>query len=148
MSDILSKLAPPAGSRKNRKRLGRGPGSGVGKTAGKGHKGQRARAGGRVRRGFEGGQMPLQRRIPKRGFTNVFKKQWVTLNVDELEVFNDGDVVDIQSLGVKGIIDGTGDGVKILGRGALTKKLTVRANHASSGAIEKITGAGGQFEQI
>jgi len=148
MSDILSRLAPPEGSRKKRKRIGRGPGSGLGKTAGKGMNGQKARSGGGIARGFEGGQMPLQRRMPKRGFTNIFKKQIVSINVERLEVFSDGDVVDIEALGKKGLISKVGDGVKILGKGELTKKLTVRLHNASAGAVEKIVKAGGSFEQI
>ena len=148
MNDILSKLAPPAGSRKKRKRVGRGPGSGLGKTAGKGMNGQKSRSGGSVARGFEGGQMPLQRRMPKRGFTNIFKKEIIAINVERLEVFNDGDVVDIEALGKKGLISKVADGVKILGKGELTKKLTIRLHHVSSGALEKIQNAGGSFEQI
>ncbi len=146
MSDILSKLAPPAGSRKKRKRVGRGPGSGLGKTAGKGQNGQKSRSGGSIARGFEGGQMPLQRRMPKRGFTNIFKKQWVIINIDKLEIFKDGDVVDLESLGKQGLITKINDGVKILGNGELTKKLTVRVQKASGGAISKIEKAGGSFE--
>lgn len=148
MNDILSKLAPPAGSRKKRKRVGRGPGSGWGKTAGKGMNGQKARSGSGVARGFEGGQMPLQRRMPKRGFTNIFKKEIITINVERLEVFKDGDVVDIEALGKMGLISKIADGVKILGNGELTKKLTVRVHNASTGAVEKIQKAGGSFEQI
>jgi len=148
MSDILSKLAPPAGSRKKKKRVGRGPGSGWGKTAGKGMNGQKARSGGRVARGFEGGQMPLQRRMPKRGFTNIFKKVIVAVNVESLEVFADGDVGDGVALGKKGLISKVADGVKILGKGELTKKLTVRLHAASAGAMEKIEKAGGTFELV
>ena len=146
MSDILSKLAPPVGSRKKRKRVGRGPGSGLGKTAGRGQNGQKSRSGGSIARGFEGGQMPLQRRMPKRGFTNIFKKEWVIINVDKLEVFSDGDVVDIESLGKHGLICKVGDGVKILGNGELSKKLTVRIQKASQGAISKIEKNGGSYE--
>jgi large subunit ribosomal protein L15 len=148
MNDILSKLAPPAGSRKKRKRVGRGPGSGWGKTAGKGMNGQKARSGGSIARGFEGGQMPLQRRIPKRGFKNIFKKDIISINVEKLDVFKDGDVVDIEALGRCGLISKIGDGIKILGNGELTKKLTVKAHSASEGAIQKIENAGGSFEQI
>jgi large subunit ribosomal protein L15 len=148
MSEILSKLAPPPGARKKRKRVGRGPGSGWGKTAGKGQNGQKSRSGGGIARGFEGGQMPLQRRMPKRGFTNIFRKQWVIINLDRLEVFSDGDVVDIESLGRHGLISKIGDGVKILGDGELTKKLTVRVQKASGGAISKIEKAGGSFESV
>jgi large subunit ribosomal protein L15 len=148
MSDILSKLAPPPGSRKKRKRVGRGPGSGWGKTAGRGQNGQKSRSGGSIARGFEGGQMPLQRRMPKRGFTNIFKKDWVIINVEKLEVFKDGDVVDLESLGKHGIISNIGDGVKILGNGELTKKLTVRVQKASGGAVSKIEKNGGSFEPV
>lgn len=148
MNDILSKLSPPAGSRKRRKRIGRGPGSGWGKTAGKGMNGQKARSGGGPARGFEGGQMPLQRRMPKRGFKNAFRKEIISINVERLEVFKDGDVVDLESLGKMGLISKIEDGIKILGKGELTKKLTVRVHRASEGAIEKIKKAGGSFEQI
>ncbi|MBN2528866.1 MAG: 50S ribosomal protein L15 [Deltaproteobacteria bacterium] len=148
MNDILSKLSPPEGARKKRKRIGRGPGSGWGKTAGKGMNGQKARSGGGIARGFEGGQMPLQRRMPKRGFTNIFKKEIIAINVELLDVFSDGDVVDVEALGQKGLISKVADGVKILGKGELTRKLTVRLHNASAGAIEKIQKAGGSFEQI
>jgi large subunit ribosomal protein L15 len=148
MSDILSKLAPPKGSRKKRTRVGRGPGSGVGKTAGRGGKGQTARTGGTVPRGFEGGQMPLQRRLPKRGFKNPFRKEWVTVNVGRLDVFENGTVVDLAALIASGLIRDVGDGVKILGKGELKKKLTVRAHSISAGALEKLQKAGGVFEEI
>ncbi|MBN2717132.1 MAG: 50S ribosomal protein L15 [Deltaproteobacteria bacterium] len=148
MNDILSRLAPPEGSRKKKKRVGRGPGSGWGKTAGKGMNGQKARSGGSVARGFEGGQMPLQRRMPKRGFTNIFKKEIVEINVELLEVFENGEVVDVEALGKKGLISKVSDGVKVLGKGELTKKLTVRLHNASAGALDKIQKAGGTFEQI
>lgn len=148
MNDILSRLAPPEGARKRRKRVGRGPGSGWGKTAGKGMNGQKARSGGGIARGFEGGQMPLQRRMPKRGFTNIFKKEIIEINVERLEVFNDGDIIDVEALGKKGLISKIADGVKVLGKGELTKKLTVRLHSVSAGALKKITDAGGSFEQI
>ena len=148
MNDILSRLAPPEGARKKRKRVGRGPGSGWGKTAAKGMNGQKARSGGGIARGFEGGQMPLQRRMPKRGFTNIFKKEIIEINVERLEVFENGEVVDIEALGKKGLISKVADGVKVLGKGELTKKLTVRLHAASAGAMEKIEKAGGSFEQI
>lgn len=148
MNDILSRLAPPEGSRKKRKRVGRGPGSGYGKTAAKGMNGQKSRSGGGIARGFEGGQMPLQRRMPKRGFTNIFKKEIIEINVERLEVFENDDVVDIEALGKKGLISKVADGVKVLGKGELTKKLTVRLHAASAGAMEKIEKAGGSFEQI
>jgi len=148
MSDILSRLAPPEGSRKKRKRLGRGPGSGVGKTAGRGHKGRKARTGGTVARGFEGGQMPLQRRLPKRGFKNPFRKEWAVVNVGALEVFDNGDVVDVEAIVASGLVRKVFDGIKILGKGEVTKKLTVRAHCISAGALAKIEKAGGSFEEI
>jgi large subunit ribosomal protein L15 len=148
MSDVLSRLNPPRGSRKKQKRVGRGPGSGLGKTCGRGQKGQRSRSGGGVHPGFEGGQMPLQRRLPKRGFTNPFRKDLVVVNVGRLDVFKSGDVVDIDALLERGIISKVGDGVKILGRGELKKKLTVRAHAISAGALEKVERAGGTFEEI
>ena len=148
MSDILSRLAPPPGSRKKVKRVGRGPGSGLGKTSGRGQKGQKSRSGAGVGRGFEGGQMPVQRRLPKRGFTNPFRKDIVVINITKLEVFEEGTVVDPELLQKSGIIKKIGDGVKILGKGELTKKLTVRAHAVSGGAREKIEKAGGVFEII
>jgi large subunit ribosomal protein L15 len=148
MADILSKLAPPSGSRKKIKRVGRGPGSGLGKTAGRGHNGQKARSGGRIARGFEGGQMPAQRRMPKRGFTNKFRKQISIVNVSKLEGFEDGTVVNPVVLMQAGILRKLGDGVKILGKGDLSKKLTVQAHAISPSALEKIEKAGGSFEVI
>jgi large subunit ribosomal protein L15 len=148
MSDILSRLKPPEGSRKSRKRVGRGPGSGLGKTSGRGQKGQKSRSGAGVGRGFEGGQMPVQRRLPKRGFTNPFRKQLTSINVGKLEVFEDGAVIDIEVLLEKGIVKKTQDGLKVLGDGELTKKLTVKARGASKTAIEKIEKAGGTFEKL
>jgi large subunit ribosomal protein L15 len=148
MADILSKLAPPRGSRKKIKRVGRGPGSGLGKTAGRGHNGQKARSGGRIARGFEGGQMPAQRRMPKRGFTNKFRKQISIVNVSKLEGFEDGTVVNPVVLMQAGILRKLGDGVKILGKGDLSKKLTVQAHAISPSALEKIKKAGGSFEVI
>lgn len=144
----LHELSPAPGSVSEKYRKGRGAGSGNGKTAGKGHKGQKARSGGGVRPGFEGGQMPLQRRIPKRGFTNIFRTQYVTLNVEELNKFEDGAVVDAQSLKAAGLIKKTLDGVKILGRGELTKKLTVNVAAFSEGAKSKIEAAGGKAEVV
>jgi len=148
MSDILSKLAPPPGSRKKIKRVGRGPGSGLGKTCGRGQNGQKSRSGGGIARGFEGGQMPLHRRLPKRGFTNPFRKEWATVNVGSLVIFDDGAVIDVETLLKSGLIKKVCDGVKILGKGELEKKLTVRANAISAGALEKIEKAGGVFEEI
>lgn len=144
----LSNLKPALGSTKNRKRLGRGPGSGNGKTAGKGHKGQNARSGGGVKAGFEGGQMPLQRRLPKRGFTSLNKKEYVLVNLRDLELFEAGSVVDLESLGKAGLINKVGDGVKILADGDFSKALTVKAHKFSKSAIVKIEAAGGKAEVI
>ena len=144
----LSELSPAAGSKQSDNfRRGRGHGSGNGKTAGKGHKGQKARSGA-PRPGFEGGQMPLYRRIPKRGFTNINSKEIVAINVDKLEKFADGDVVTVEALLETGIISNPKDGVKILGNGELTKKLTVQANAFSASAKEKIEALGGKAEVI
>ena len=136
------------GSTKKPKRKGRGTGSGLGKTAGRGHKGQKSRSGGGVRPGFEGGQMPLTRRIPKRGFTNVFAKVYSEVNVAQLEVFEPDTVVTPELLKEKGIIKKLNDGVKILGNGELSKKLTVKAHKFSKAAQEKIEAAGGKAEVI
>ena len=144
----LHELSPAQGATKSSKRIGRGHGSGWGKTAGKGHKGQKARSGGSIRPGFEGGQMPLQRRIPKRGFNNIFAKKIVAINVSALEVFDNGAVVDVQALKDQGIIKKELDGVKILGNGEFTKKLTVKANAFSASAKEKIEALGGTTEVI
>ncbi len=144
----LSDLRPAEGSKQsNNFRRGRGHGSGNGKTAGKGHKGQKARSG-VPRPGFEGGQMPLYRRIPKRGFTNRNSKEIIAINVDRLEKFSDGDVVTVAALLEKGIISNPKDGVKVLGNGELTKKLTVQVNAFSKGAIQKIEALGGKAEVI
>ena len=144
----LHELSPAAGSTKERKRIGRGPASGQGKTAGKGHKGQKARSGGGVRPGFEGGQMPLQRRVPKRGFNNIFAKKIVCVNLGSLEKFRSGSTVDVAKLIENGIIKKEYDGVKILGNGKLSKKLTVKAAAFSASAKEKIEAAGGKAEVI
>ena len=145
----LHDLSPAAGSSKERKRIGRGPASGHGKTAGKGHKGQKARAGRGMRPGFEGGQMPLQRRIPKRGFNNIFATEMAIANIAALDkYFDDGATVTVDALIEKGIIKKTLDGVKILGQGELTKKLTVQANAFSDSAKSKIEAAGGKAEVI
>lgn len=145
----LHELSPIAGSTKERKRIGRGAGSGQGKTAGKGHKGQKARAGRGMRPGFEGGQMPLQRRLPKRGFNNIFRKEIVTINVAALDRKFDNDaVVDVESLTKAGLVKNSFDGVKILGNGELTKKLTVKADAFSESAKQKIEAAGGNAEVI
>ena len=145
----LHELSPAEGSVKNGYRKGRGPGSGNGKTAGKGHKGQNARSGGGVRPGFEGGQLPLYRKLPKRGFNNVrFAKQYTVINVQSLNKFNDGEVVDAAALLAKGIINDVNDGVKVLGEGELTKKLTVKATVFSGSAKEKIEAVGGKTEVV
>lgn len=143
----LHELKPAEGSTKSRKRVGRGNGSGLGNTAGRGHKGQNARSGGGVRPGFEGGQMPTMRRLPKRGFTNNFKKKYVILNLSDLENrFENGAVVDIESLFAAGLIKKVLDGVKVLGDGDLTKSLVVKVDKISKTASEKITAAGGKVE--
>ena len=144
----LHELSPVEGSKKEVKRIGRGHGSGWGKTAGKGHKGQKARAGKGMRVGFEGGQMPLQRRIPKRGFNNIFAKKVVAINVGTLNKFEDGAVVDIAALTEKGIVKNSFDSVKILSNGTITKKLTVKAKAFSQGAVAKIEAAGGKTEVV
>ena len=144
----LQELRPAEGSTQSVKRVGRGTGSGLGKTSGKGHKGAKARSGGGKRPGFEGGQMPLTMRLPKRGFTNNFRTEYVAINVDRLEVFEDGMVVTPVELIQYGIIKNVQDGVKILGNGEITKKLTVQANKFSASAKEKIEAAGGKAEVI
>lgn len=144
----LHELSPAPGARKERTRVGRGIGSGLGKTSGRGHKGQKARAGGGVRPGFEGGQMPLQRRMPKRGFTNIFKKDIALVNVGDLDRFEAGTVVTPQLLRETRVVKGGRDGIKILGEGEVTKALTVRADAFSVGAREKITAAGGKVEVL
>ena len=144
----LNELKPAAGSAKDAWRKGRGAGSGNGKTAGKGHKGQNARSGGGVRPGFEGGQLPLYRKLPKRGFKNRFATNYVTVNVSELNVFENGAVVDLEALLAKKIVRKSLDGLKVLGNGELTKSLTVKAAVFSATAKEKITAAGGQAEEV
>ena len=145
----LHELSPVAGSTKERKRIGRGPASGQGKTAGKGHKGQKARAGRGMRPGFEGGQMPLQRRVPKRGFNNIFRTEMAIVNIAALEAnYEAGAVVTIDSLIEKGLVKKVLDGVKVLGYGELSKALTVQANAISESAKQKIEAAGGKIEVI
>ena len=144
----LFELSPAEGSAKAAWRKGRGPGSGNGKTAGKGHKGQNARSGGGVRPGFEGGQLPLYRKHPKRGFNNKFAVNYAIVNVDALNVFEDGAVIDINVLLEKRIIRKSLDGLKILGNGEITKKLTVKAAVFSASAKEKIEAAGGKAEVV
>lgn len=144
----LHELKPAAGSTTAPKRLGRGVGSGLGKTSGKGHKGAKARSGGGKAPGFEGGQMPLYRRIPKSGFTNVFAKEYATLNLSALERFEDGTVVTVDLLRQVGLVKQIKDGVKILGGGELTKKLTVQVHKFTGSAKEKIEALGGKAEVI
>lgn len=144
----IHELSPALGSKKESKRIGRGHGSGHGKTSGKGHKGQNARSGGGVRPGFEGGQMPLQRRVPKRGFNNIFAKKIIAINLASLNIFEDGSVVDAAALIDAGIVKKNFDGIKVLANGKLTKKLTVKLNAFSESAKQKIEEAGGKAEVI
>lgn len=144
----LYELSPAEGSVKSGYRKGRGPGSGNGKTAGKGHKGQNARSGGGVRPGFEGGQFPLYRQLPKRGFKNRFAKVYAIVNVADLDRFNDGDTVDLSALCECGLVGKELNGLKILGNGEITKKLTVKAKIFSAAAKEKIEAAGGKAEVV
>ena len=144
----LNELSPAAGSAKAAYRKGRGPGSGNGKTAGKGHKGQNARSGGGVRPGFEGGQLPLYRKLPKRGFTNRFAVNYAIVNVEALNAFDNGAVVDAAALKAAKIVRKELDGIKILGNGELTKALTVKATVFSATAKEKIEAAGGKIEEV
>ena len=144
----LNELKYPAGSKKNSKRVGRGSGSGWGKTCGKGNKGQNSRSGSGKTLGFEGGQMPLKRRLPKRGFTNIFKKKYSLINVQNLEKFENSTIIDPALMLKEGLIKKIYDGVKILGTGNLTKSLTVKAHHISGQAKEKIEKAGGNIEII
>ncbi len=144
----LHELAPAEGAVTSTWRKGRGTGSGNGKTAGKGHKGQNARSGGGVRPGFEGGQNPLYRRLPKRGFKNRFAKIYSIINVSDLEKYNDGDVIDINTLLSEGVIRKINDGLKVLGDGEISKKITVKAKVFSASAKEKIEAAGGKAEVI
>ncbi len=141
----LNELKPPEGSRKNRKRIGRGVASGHGRTSGRGHKGQLSRSGAKRKYGYEGGQMPLQRRVPKFGFTNIFKKQFQIVNVEQLEIFSDGETINKDTLLKSGIINKKSIDVKILGRGEVKKPLTIEAEAFSKTAIEKITSAGGNI---
>ena len=142
----LDELKPPKGAKKKAKRFGRGPGSGRGKTAGRGTKGQGSRSGGGTPPGFEGGQMPLQRRLPKRGFHNPFKKAYAEVNIRDLEHFATDSVVDEEILRQRGLVKGQWDGVKLLGIGDISKPLTVKVDRCSAGAREKIEAAGGKVE--
>jgi large subunit ribosomal protein L15 len=142
----LHDLSPEKGARKNRKKVGRGPGSGMGKTSTRGHKGLKARSGGNVRPGFEGGQMPIYRRLPKRGFYNIFKTNNAVLNVNDLDRFEDGTTIDIDMLRDAGMVKGRVDGVKILGTGEVTKKFSLKNVLVSKTAKEKIETAGGSIE--
>ena len=142
----LNELLPPDGSRGTRKRLGRGVGSGQGKTAGRGSKGHNSRSGGGVRPGFEGGQMPLHRRLPKGGFTNIFKKKIAVINIRDLARFESGSIVDETSLLRAGLVKGRRDGIKLLGKGEITIPLTIKVNEVSKNAREKIIAAGGNIE--
>ena len=144
----LNELSPPKGSRKTRKRLGRGVGSGKGKTAGRGTKGQNSRSGGGVRQGFEGGQMPLHRRLPKRGFTNIFKKNIAVINVRDLSKLESGSVVDEAVLVGAGLVKGRRDGIKLLGHGQIKIPLTIKVNAVSKDAREKIIEAGGNVKVL
>lgn len=144
----LSELKPAPGSKKTKKRVGRGTGSGLGKTAGRGQDGQKSRSGGGVRPGFEGGQMPLARRLPKRGFTNIFAKEYATVNICELNRFEDGTEITAEFLKQQRIIRKINDGLKVLGNGEITKKLTVKAAKFTKTAAEKIVAAGGTAEVI
>lgn len=144
----LHELKPAEGSRKDKTRLGRGTGSGCGKTSGRGHKGQKSRSGGGVRPGFEGGQMPIYRRLPKRGFKNIWRKEYAEVNVETLNIFDDDTTVDAVALVEAGILKNVLDGVRILGDGELTKKLNVKAQGFTKTAIQKIEAAGGTHEVI
>lgn len=144
----LNELSPRLGAVKKRKRIGRGTGSGHGQTSGKGHKGQKARAGGNVPPGFEGGQMPLTRRLPKRGFANPLRKKWTIVNLSDLIRFKEGSTVDIQTLRQSGLLKGKCDGVKILGKGTISHPLVLRVDRISRSAREKIESSGGKVEII
>ncbi len=144
----LNTISPAEGSTKKRKRIGRGHGSGHGKTATKGHKGQKARSGGSVKPGFEGGQMPMQRRLPKRGFTPLTRKVYELVKVGQLEIFEAGSTVSVEQLVSAGIVTGVKDGVKVLADGEITKSITVAAHKFSAAAKEKITAAGGTVQEL
>ncbi|MEJ2066731.1 MAG: 50S ribosomal protein L15 [Deltaproteobacteria bacterium] len=143
---MLGQLNPPPGARKRPQRVGRGPGSGRGKTAGKGHKGQKSRSGAHIPPGFEGGQMPLQRRLPKRGFRNIFKKRFALVHIRDLNRFSEGEVVDVEALRKAGLVKKLYDGVKILGDGELKVSLTVKAHKFTESARKKIEAVSGKVE--
>ena len=142
----LSELRPAEGAKTRKKRIGRGQGSGSGQTSGKGHKGLKARSGGGIRPGYEGGQMPMQRRLPKRGFNNIFRKEWSVVNVKDLNRFPADSVVDAEALCDAGLVKRSAAGIKLLGDGNIDRKLTVKVDHASKAAIEKVQAAGGTVE--
>ena len=144
----MSSLKPPEGSRKKRKRIGRGDGSGHGGTSTKGHKGQNARSGGKVRPGFEGGQMPLSRRLPKRGFRNPFRTNIVIINIDQLKRFPEGSIIDKDALLEAGLVNRIGDGIKVLGKGNIEYPISVKVNMISRGAKVKIEAAGGSVVEV
>ncbi|MBK5100706.1 MAG: 50S ribosomal protein L15 [Desulfobacteraceae bacterium] len=144
----INELSPPGGSRINKKRVGRGPGSGHGKTSCRGHKGQRSRSGGGPRPGFEGGQMPLQRRLPKRGFTNIFKKQYTVININDLNRFAPDSSLDMEVLKKAGLFKKVRDGVKLLGNGEISHPVVIKVHKVSRTAQEKIEAAGGKVEVI
>lgn len=144
----LNTLKPAVGATRDRKRIGRGPGSGHGKTATKGHKGQKARSGGSIKPGFEGGQMPMQRRLPKRGFEPLSRKDFVVINVSQLDIFDAGTVVDSAAIISRGLVNNIRDGIKILAKGSITKSLIVKAHKFSAAAKEQIIAAGGSVEEI
>lgn len=144
----LNDLSPMKGSKTKRKRVGRGPGSGQGKTSCRGHKGQKSRSGGSIRPGFEGGQMPMQRRLPKRGFTNIFKKEYDLINIRDLEGFKPNSILDLRALEDAGLIKGAKDGVKLLGDGEISHPIEIKVHKASRSASVKIEAAGGKVELI
>ena len=144
----LSNLKPAKGSQKARKRVGRGPGSGHGKTSCRGHKGQNSRSGGGAPLGFEGGQMPLTRRLPKRGFTNIFKKRYALINITDLAIFGKDSIVDESALVEKGLVSKVYDGIKLLGTGEIDKPITLKVHKWSKAAMDKIVAAGGKIEEV
>jgi large subunit ribosomal protein L15 len=144
----LNTLKPAVGATRDRKRIGRGPGSGHGKTATKGHKGQKARSGGSIKPGFEGGQMPMQRRLPKRGFEPLSRKEYVVINISQLDIFESGSVVDPSVVISRGLASNIRDGIKVLAKGKITKPLIVKAHKFSAAAKEQIIAAGGSVEEI